>query len=88
MVLKREIVPRQNFIFGRKNIELLLAFQVLSAHLEERPTLSCVGGVRSWQKYVAEARVISGVSLSDDHLEHVRGMESASEMWSSIQNLF
>lgn len=57
-------------------------------HLCERPPFSNAGDVRSWQKDDAKARAVASHSISDEHIEHVRVVETPSKMWSLTQNMF
>ena len=41
-----------------------------------------------WMKGDRKARAIIGLSLSDEHLEHVRDVETAKEMRCAIVNVF
>lgn len=82
--LKIEKLLESNFHIWKQKIDLGLAFRELSDHLEDRPPLSNADDARTWQKDDAKARAVIGLSLSDEHLEHVRGVKSASEMWKSI----
>lgn len=41
-----------------------------------------------WRKGDRKARAIIGLSRSDEHLEHVRDVSSAKEMWQVILNVF
>lgn len=45
------------------------------------PRLSDDTEQEKWDKSDATARAISGFTLSDDYLEHVRGCATAAEMW-------
>lgn len=85
---KIEKLSESNFHIWKQKIELVLAFREPSDHLEDSPPLSNADDARTWQKDDAKVRAVIGLSLSDEHLEHVRGVQSASEMWKSIQNLF
>ena len=41
-----------------------------------------------WKKRDRKARAIIGLSLSDEHLEHVRDVTTAKEMWKAITDVF
>ncbi len=42
----------------------------------------------TWKKRDRKARAIIGLSLSDEHLEHVRDVSTAKEMWKAITDVF
>ena len=42
----------------------------------------------AWTKKDRKARAIIGLSLSDEHLEHVRDASTAKEMWKAITDVF
>lgn len=81
-------LSKSNFHIRKQKIELVIAFCELSDQLKDRPTLSSPEDVRTWQKNDAKAGAVIGFSLSNEHLEHVHEVETASRMWLSIQNLF
>lgn len=41
-----------------------------------------------WNKKDENARDVIGLTLSNEHLEHVKGIKSGYKMWKSIANLF
>lgn len=84
---KIEKLSESNFHVWKQKIELVLAFRELSEHLDHDRPLSN-SDEQQWHRDDAKARAIIGLSLSDEHLEHVRDVTTASEMWSSIKNLF
>lgn len=77
---KIENFLESNFHVWKHIIELVLAFQELSNHLEDRPLLSNADDDRTAQKDDAKYRANIGLSLSDEHLEHDCGAEASSEM--------
>ena len=45
-------------------------------------------GLSEWKKNDRKARAIIGLSISDEHLEHVCDVETAKEMWRAIVDVF
>lgn len=83
-----EELLESNFHNWKQKIELVLVFRELSDNLGDRPSLSNANDACRWEKGDANAKVVIGLSLRDDHLEHDCRLESASEMWKIVQNLF
>lgn len=85
---KIEKLSDSNYHVWKQKIELVLAFRELSDHLESRPVPTNNADLSIWLKNDAKAKAIIGLSLSDEHLEHVRDVETAYGMWVAIQNIF
>ena len=76
-----------NFHAWKQKIVLLLALKDLDDLIEDDPPTDKTELTR-WLKNDRKARAVIGLSLSDEHLEHVRDVESAKEMWQTIMNVF
>ena len=87
-MFKIEKLSDSNYHVWKQKVELVLAFRELEDHIvESRPPADQAASV-AWHKNDAKAKAIIGLTLSDEHLEHVRELESAVEMWEAIKNLF
>ena len=85
--VKIEKLGEDNFHVWKQKVELLLALKDLDEHLEStRPTDG--EELSAWKKKDAKARAVIGLTLSDEHLDHVRDTDSASEMWKAICDVF
>lgn len=78
---KIEKFSESNFHIRKQKFELVFAFRELSYHLEDCSPRSDANDARTWQIDDAKARADIGLSLSDTHLEHIRDVEPAWEMW-------
>ena len=76
-----------NFHAWKQNIVLLLALKDLDDLIETDPPTDKTE-LAKWLKNDRKARAVIGLSLSDEHLEHARDVESAKEMWQTIMNVF
>jgi len=88
-MFKIEKLSESNFHVWKHKVELIFAFRELDSHIDDstrRPTDSAE--LEKWTKDDAKARAIIGLTLSDDHLEHVRECQTANDMWSTIIDLF
>ena len=84
---KIEKLNDSNFHFWKQKIVLLLALKDLDDLIEkDAPTEK--GKDEDWDKKDRKARAIIGLSLSDEHLEHVRDVKTAKEMWKAITDVF
>jgi regulator of PEP synthase PpsR (kinase-PPPase family) len=73
----------------KQKIELLLAFRYLDdVVLRNAETGTISEAVISFKKKDAKAKAVIGLTLSDEHLEHVRNAKTASEMWTTLKNVF
>ena len=84
---KIEKLNDSNFHAWKQKIVLLLALKDLDDFIEDDPPLD-KSELTKWVKGDRKARAIIGLSLSDEHLEHVRDVETAKEMWAAIVNVF
>ena len=83
---KIEKLNDSNFYVWKERIVHILALKDLDAFIEDLPTEDIGSAV--WKKNDRKARAIIGLSLSDEHLEHVRDVKTAREMWNVILNVF
>ncbi len=84
---KIEKLNDSNFHFWKQKIVLLLALKDLD-DLIEKDAPSEKDKDDDWDKKDRRARAIIGLSLSDEHLEHVRDVKTAKEMWKAITDVF
>ena len=88
-MFKIEKLSESNFHVWKQKVELILQFKELGAHIEDsekQPTGS--DDAEKWFKDDAKAKAVIGLTLSDEHLEHVRDCVTAASMWSTITDLF
>jgi gag-polypeptide of LTR copia-type len=74
-----------------QKIELLLAFRDLWEVVFETPPANLAADLEAasaFQKKDAKAKVVIGQTLNDEHLEHVRSVQTASEMWTCLKDVF
>ena len=85
-----EKLTDSNFYVWKQKIQLLLALKDVSEHVTERehPGVPESDEHKQWLRSDNKAKAIIGLSLSDEHLEHVRDCESAMDMWETILNVF
>ena len=76
-----------NFHAWKQKIVLILSLKDLDEFIEDDPPTE-KSELCKWTKSDRKARAIIGLSLSDEHLEHVRDVETAKEMWTAIKNVF
>ena len=76
-----------NYYAWKQKIVLLLALKDLDEYIECDPPLE-EEMLKIWIRHDRKARAIIGLSLSDEHLEHVRDVQTAKEMWNTIVNVF
>ena len=85
--IKIEKLGEDNFHVWKQKVELLLALKDLDDHLTStRPTDE--DELSKWKKQDAKARAIIGLTVSDEHLDHVRDTDSAADMWNAICDVF
>ena len=79
-----------NFYVWKQKIQLLLALRDVDQYIIEGrvPSDENPDERRKWIRGDSKAKALIGLSLSDEHLEHVRDAETAREMWESILNVF
>jgi len=82
-----EKLTDSNFHAWKQKIVLILALKDLDEFIEEDPPTD-EKELAVWMKSDRKARAVIGLSLSDEHLEHVRDVETAKEMWMAIMNVF
>ena len=76
-----------NYYVWKQKIELVLALKDLDDHIgSERPEDEAL--LKQWLKKDRKVRAIICLTLSDELLESVRHVNSATESWSVIQNIF
>ena len=84
---KIEKLNDSNFHAWKQKITLLLALRDLDNLIDDDPPTE-KDEYLQWSKKDRKAQAIIGLSLSDEHLEHVRETATAKEMWESILNVF
>jgi len=85
---KIEKLGESSYHVWMQKVELVLALRELEDHIyDSRPPID-EAELAVWQKNDAKARAIFCLTLYEEHLEHVRELESAAEMWEAIKNLF
>ena len=79
-----------NFYIWKQKIQLLLALKDVDHHVfeTEPPGLPESDERKTWLRGDNKAKAIIGLSLSDEHLEHVHDSETAKQMWEGILNVF
>lgn len=79
-----------NFYVWKQKIQLLLALRDVEQYITEDvlPDDASASDRKTWLRGDNKARAIIGLSLSDEHLEHVRDATTAKDMWESILNVF
>lgn len=76
---KIEKLRKDNFHTWKRKIELLLTIKDLDdPFVTSAPTDK--DGLRKWKKYDAKARGYIGLTLSDEHLNHVRDVTTAADL--------
>ena len=89
-MFKIEKLSESNFHVWKQKVELILAFRELEDHISDSVSSPPPNDLAydSWVKADAKARAVIGLTLSDEHLEHVRDCDTAVSMWSTIVDLF
>ena len=77
-----------NFHVWKQKVELVLGDRGVTDHILDTSTPDDPLELAQWKKDDAKAKAVIGLTLSNDLLEHVRGLETAFEMWEAILNLF
>ena len=76
-----------NFHAWKRKIQLLLAIRDLEDYIhDDRPIDEA--SQKKWDRGDRKAQAAIGLSLSDEHLEHVSDALTAKEMWHTILNVF
>ena len=84
---KIEKLHDSNFHAWKQKIVLVLALKDLDDFIESDPPADSEQ-LAKWMKSDRKARAIIGLSLSDEHLEHVRDVETTKQMWNAILDVF
>jgi coenzyme F420-reducing hydrogenase delta subunit len=88
---KIEKLTASNYHTWKQKIELVLAFRELDEvgfNIGSTIVMVDAAAAAEFRKKDAKVKAVIGLTLSDEHLEHVRGAESAAEMWLAIKNVF
>ena len=85
--IRIEKLTDTNFHSWKRKIQLLLAYRDLEDYIhEDRPTDP--DAQQKWDRGDRKAQAVIGLSLSNEHLEHVSDVSSAKEMWHTILDVF
>ena len=85
--VKIEKLNDTNFHAWKRKIQLVLALRDLDQYIDdERPTTE--SEQKAWDRGDRKAQAIIGLALSDEHLEHVAGANTAKDMWKAILDVF
>ena len=76
-----------NFYSWKQKIVFILALKDLDGFIEDKPPTD-TDELAKWQKNERKTRAIIGLSLSDEHHEHVRDVKTAKGMWRAIMDVF
>ena len=85
--MKIDKLTDSNYHAWKQKIVLLLSLKDLDEFIEENPPTDTTE-LAKWNRKDRKARAIIGLSLSDEHLEHVCDVETAKEIWTVILNVF
>jgi coenzyme F420-reducing hydrogenase delta subunit len=88
---KIDKLTASNYHTWKQKIELVLAFRELGEvvfNIGSTNVMLDAAAAAEFRKKDDKAKAVIGLTLSDEHLEHVRGAESAAEMWLAIKNFF
>ena len=70
-----------NFHVLKQKVQLVLALRELDDYIvDDPPDQSDTDSFKSWSRADRKARALIGLSLSDEHLEHVRDAATAKEI--------
>ena len=87
--VKIEKLTDENFHVWRQKIDLLLTYREGDHVISTRnPYEMGTSDYKTWVQHDKIARAIIGLSISDDMLEHIRGLDTAKDMLDSIVNVF
>ena len=70
-----------NFHVWKQKVELVFGDRGVTDHILDTSTPDDPLELAQWKKDDAKAKAVIGLTLSNDLLEHVRGLETAFEMW-------
>ena len=76
-----------NFHSWKRKIQLLLAYRDLEDYIHDDRPLD-EESQKKWDRGDRKAQAVIGLSLSDEHLEHVSDVSSAKNMWNTLLNVF
>ncbi len=65
-----------NFHALKQKIQLVLSLRELDDYIQDDPPIDDAEVYRDWCKYDRKAMAVIGISLSDEHLEHVRDVSA------------
>ena len=85
---KIEKLGDNNFHVWKQKVELVLAFRELEDFITEQTPPTDSDELLKWKKKDAKAKAVIGLTISDEHLDHVRDTETAFDMWNAILNIF
>lgn len=89
LAVKVEKLTEHNFYVWKQKVELILAYREVDHVVSERnPHDEGSGEYKEWVQSDKVARAVIGLSLSDDMLEHIRGLQTAKEMLERIVAVF
>ncbi|CDF34864.1 unnamed protein product [Chondrus crispus] len=79
-----------NFYVWKQKIQLLLALRDVDQYIVEGrvPSEERAEERKKWIRGDSKAKALIGLSLSDEHLEYVRDVDTAHDMWEAIVNVF
>ena len=85
-----EKLTDSNFYVWKQKIQLLLSLKDVDQQItDDAPSdPSTEESRRKWLRDDNRAKALIGLSLSDEHLEHVRDAKTAKDMWQAILNVF
>ncbi|CDF37816.1 unnamed protein product [Chondrus crispus] len=88
--IKIDKLTDSNFYVWKQKIQLLLALRDVDQYIVEGrvPSEERAEERKKWIRGDSKAKALIGLSLSDEHLEHVRDVDTAHEMWEAIVNVF
>jgi hypothetical protein len=81
----------KNYHTWKQKIELLLAFRDFDEVVfgDPPPDMATDEEVAyAFKRLDAKAKAVIGLTLSDEHLEHVRDAQTAADMWKCLMNVF
>ena len=85
--MKIDKLTDSNYHAWKQKIVLLLSLKYHDDLIEENPPTD-TAELAKWKKKDRKACAVIGLSLSDEHLEHVRDVKTAKEMWTAVLNVF
>lgn len=85
---KIEKLSESSFHVWKQKVELIITFRELEEHIGASSQLPTTEVDSKWLEDDSKAEDVIGLTLSEEHLEHVRDFKTASTMWSTIMDLF